>query len=295
MELPKYHETFMPILEILGTGEKLHYKDMRKRVRDKHYSNLPEALLNKRTKTGANVLLDRVGWAKSALKTGKFLDYPERGMVQITEKGKAALCRGTLTRRDVSKDPDYLAHEASKAEKESENEEDGSEGSTPQDMIDSGFSALESQAKSELLDKLKSIDPYYFQRVVLILLEKMGYGDFVETSKSRDGGIDGIINEDKLGLGKIYIQAKRYDESKVRETDIRNFIGAMSSNTLKGIFVATSSFDEGAVNKAHDAQHSIVLIDGKKLVNLMYQYGVGVHVLDTYEVKGVDEDFFEES
>ena len=123
----------------------------------------------------------------------------------------------------------------------------------------------------------------------------MGYGDFIETKKSFDGGIDGIINEDKLGLEKIYTQAKRYNENKVRETDIRNFIGAMSGDTSKGVFITTSTFDDSAVKKAREAHHTIILIDGIKLVDLMHQYGVGVQVRNTYEVKEVDEDFFEES
>lgn len=121
----------------------------------------------------------------------------------------------------------------------------------------------------------------------------MGYGDFVETAKSGDGGIDGIINEDKLGLEKIYIQAKRYNENKVREKEIRNFIGAMSGDTTKGIFVTTSTFDESASKKAREAHHKIILIDGSKLVDLMHQYGVGVQVSNVYEVKEIDEDFFE--
>jgi restriction system protein len=123
----------------------------------------------------------------------------------------------------------------------------------------------------------------------------MGYGEFIETSKSRDGGIDGIINQDQLGLEKIYVQAKRYNENKVRVTDIRNFIGAMSDDRSKGIFVTTSSFDEGAITKAREARHAIILIDGIKLVSLMNTHGVGVQVKHTYEVKTVDEDFFEQT
>lgn len=137
------------------------------------------------------------------------------------------------------------------------------------------------------------MDPYAFEKIILILLKKMGYGDFIETAKSGDGGIDGIINEDQLGLEKIYIQAKRYAENKVRETDIRNFIGAMSGDTRKGIFVTTSTFDEKAKTKARDAHHTIILIDGSKLVDLMHKYNVGVQTKSVYEVKAVDNDFFE--
>ncbi|MCR4288709.1 MAG: restriction endonuclease [Candidatus Scalindua sp.] len=132
---------------------------------------------------------------------------------------------------------DFLNFYAEESAKSIGNDEIKS--SSPQDLIDSGFSAIESQIKNDLLGKLKDIDPYYFEKVILILLNRMGYGDFIETSKSGDGGIDGIINEDKLGLDKIYIQAKRYNENKVREKDIRNFIGAMSGETSKGVFVTT--------------------------------------------------------
>lgn len=121
----------------------------------------------------------------------------------------------------------------------------------------------------------------------------MGYGEFIETSKSRDGGIDGIINEDQLGLEKIYIQAKRYTDNKVREPDIRNFIGAMSGDTSKGIFVTTSDFDDNAKKKAKEAHHTIILVTGLRLVELMYKFGVGVQVKSSYEVKAVDNDFFE--
>jgi len=123
----------------------------------------------------------------------------------------------------------------------------------------------------------------------------MGYGEFIETKKTGDGGIDGIINQDQLGLEKIYIQAKRYSENKVREKDIRNFIGAMSGDTTKGVFVTTSSFDESAQLKAREAHHKIILIDGKKFTDLMYQYGVGVQIKNIYEIKEIDEDFFEDS
>ena len=296
MDIPKFHETFIPILEVLSSGEILHYNELRKRVRDKYYSDLPEELLNKKTKNGGLLILNRINWGKVYLKVGKFIQQPERAMIQITEKGKEILEKGTLTLKDLQNDPDYITHQESKKnEKKIAAEEINVENASPQDLIDSGFSTIETQVKTELLDKLKEIDPYYFEKVILILLKKMGYGDFIETGKSADGGIDGIINEDKLGLEKIYTQAKRYNENKVREKDIRNFIGAMSGDTSKGVFITTSTFDDSAVKKAREAHHTIILIDGIKLVDLMHQYGVGVQVRNTYEVKEIDEDFFEEN
>jgi len=297
MELPKYHESFIPVLEILNTVESLKSRELASQVRDKYYSNLPQELLNQKTTTGANVLLDRILWAKSYLKMAKFVLYPKRGLVQITEKGKKILASGKLTLNDLQNDQDFITHrESVKSKKENEVELDmvNVENASPQDLIDSGFSTIETEVKTELLERLKEIDPYYFEKVILILLKKMGYGDFIETSKSGDGGIDGIINEDKLGLEKIYTQAKRYNENKVREKDIRNFIGAMSGDTSKGVFITTSSFDVSAIKKAREAHHSIILIDGAKLVDLMHQYNVGVQVKTVYEVKELDNDFFEE-
>lgn len=299
MNLPKFHETFVPILKVLSNGETLHYNELRKRVRDDFYSDLSKQDLTKKTKSGDVVILNRIGWGKSFLKQAKLIDYPERAMVKITVKGIDALKKGKLTLQDLKKDPDYIAYqEVKRAEKESENDdvEADIDNSSPQDLIDTGISRIEAQVKNELLEKLKEIDPYYFEKVILILLKKMGYGDIIETSKSGDGGIDGIINQDQLGLEKIYIQAKRYNETKVREKEIRNFIGAMSSDTSKGLFVTTSTYDDSAIKKARDAHHhTIILIDGIKLVNLMYQHSVGLQVRSTYEVKGVDEDFFIEN
>jgi len=297
MEIPKYHETFIPVLETLSTIESLNSRDLASQVRNNYYSDLPQELLNKKTSSGTNVLLDRISWGKSYLKMAKFVTYPKRGMVQITEKGKQILKIGKLSLRDLQNDQDFKNHrESVKSKKENEIELDtvDIENASPQDLIDSGFSTIETAVKTELLERLKEIDPYYFEKVILILLKSMGYGDFIETSKSGDGGIDGIINEDKLGLEKIYTQAKRYNENKVREKDIRNFIGAMSGDTRKGVFITTSTFDDSAIKKAREAHHSIILIDGAKLVDLMHQYKVGVQVKTIYEVKELDNDFFED-
>lgn len=289
--IPKYHETFNPILDILSSGNIIHHRELLAEVVKKYYSELPKELLELKTKTGTTLLLNRIAWGKSYLKKAGFLHYPKRGMVQITEKGINSLGK-TITLKDLKNDQDFID---STPDKKTETISDDSEipNYSPQDLIDSGFNEIESQVKSELLEKLKSIDPYYFEKVILILLKKMGYGDFIETSKSNDGGIDGIINEDKLGLDKIYIQAKRYGENKVREKDIRNFIGAMSGDTTKGVFVTTSDFDKGAIQKAHDAHHKIILINGGKLVDLMHEFNVGIQVKEIYEVKELDEDFFE--
>lgn len=292
MKIPKYHETFIPILKVLSDGRVIHTSDLKKQVKDQFYSNLSKELLEQKTKSGDILILNRIAWGKTYLKQAEMINQPERAMVQITDKGRKILRCGTLTLKELLNDKDFLANR--KVNKDDKGVENISESASPQDLIDTGFRSIETQVKTDLLTKLKTIDPYYFQKVVLMLLEKMGYGDFLETSKSGDGGIDGVINQDRLGLDKIYVQAKRYADNKVREGDIRNFIGAISRDASKGIFVTTSTFDEKAIQKAHDAGQKIITIDGNTLVDLMYKYGVGVQVRDSYDIKQIDEDFFEE-
>jgi|SRR5690606_2979953 len=290
LEIPKFHETFNPILEILSDGESIHTRELIRKVIERYYTHLPEKLLNEKTKSGEILIQNRIAWGKSYLKKGGYIFFPKRGMTQITDKGVKQ--KETLSLKELQEDSNlfefYSEEKAKGISKETK-----IQSSTPQDLIDKGFNEIEAQTKAELLDKLKTIDPYYFEKVILILLKKMGYGDFITTPKSGDGGIDGIINEDKLGLDKIYIQAKRFDSNKVREKDIRNFIGAMSGDTSKGVFVTTSNFDKGAIEKAKFAHHNIILVDGDKLVSLMHEYNVGIQIKSTYEIKQLDEDFFE--
>ena len=292
-EIPKFHETFNPILQILKNGEKIHGREMQRLVIEKYFAELPDLLLKEKTKSGEILINNRIAWGKSYLKKGGYITYPERGFVQITEKGLKQ--NTTLDLKTVVGEEgeiNFYVPENSKFTDEIKNEK--IDNSSPQDLIDNGIEQIEFEIKNDLLIKLKGIDPYYFEKVILILLKKMGYGDFIETSKSADGGIDGIINEDKLGLDKIYMQAKRFSENKVREKDIRNFIGAMSGDTNKGVFVTTSMFDSNAIEKAKNAHHKIILIDGNKLVDLMYEFNVGIQVKNIYEVKNLDEDFFYE-
>ncbi|MCM4162433.1 MULTISPECIES: restriction endonuclease [unclassified Arenibacter] len=293
MDIPKFHETFIPILKVLENGETLQARDMYMKVIEQFYSGLSKEQLEQTTKSGDILIINRIAWGKSYLKKGGYIEFPKRGFVKITEKGKKHSSTD-LTLKQVENSENYLEFYNQENSKK-ESTPTVIENASPQDLIDEGFSQIDIQVKDELLEKLKEIDPFYFEKVILILLQRMGYGDFIETTKTGDGGIDGIINEDKLGLDKIYIQAKRYGENKVREKDIRNFIGAMSGDTQKGVFVTTSSFDSGAVKKAHDAHHTIILIDGSKLADLMHQYNVGIQIKAVYEVKELDNDFFEEN
>lgn len=293
-EIPKFHETFNPILEILSNGKTIHYREVQDLVKKKYFSHLTDEQLSEKTKSGEILINNRIAWGKSYLKKGGYIFYPERGSMKITEKGLKQ--KTELSLKNIVDDSGIVNFYSEENPKGDLDRTDFKEiiNSSPQDLIDTGFLQIEKEVKNDLLDKLKTIDPYYFEKVILILLKRMGYGEFIETSKSGDGGIDGIINEDKLGLDKIYIQAKRFSENKVREKDIRNFIGAMSGDTNKGVFVTTSLFDIGAIEKAKNAHHKIILLDGNKLVDLMHEFNVGIQIKATYEVKQLDEDFFEE-
>lgn len=291
MDLPKFNETFIPILEVLKNEDTIKGRELIRIVIERYYSDLPKDLLNQTTKSGEPLIENRIAWGKSYLKKGGFVHYPQRGFIQITEKGLAVNTK-ELTLKNMQSDV-ISFYEPENSSKKSRSVSQIEESASPQDLIDSGFQQIETEVKDQLLSRLKEVDPYYFEKIILILLKKMGYGDFIETAKSGDGGVDGIINEDQLGLEKIYIQAKRYNENKVRETDIRNFIGAMSGDTRKGIFVTTSTFDDKAKVKARDAHHTIILLDGYRLVDLMHKYNVGVQTKNIYEVKVIDNDFFD--
>jgi len=179
-DLPKFHETFNPILDILSNGKTIHYRELLKKVIAKYYSDLSAELLDQKTQSGEPLILNRIAWGKSYLKKGGYIIYPERGMVQITEKGKNS-SEGKLQLKDIDGESnimDFYVNEKAKSIPHNTEIKNAS----PQDLIDRGISEIEAQVKLELLEKLKGIDPYYFEKVILILLKKMGYGDFIVCS-----------------------------------------------------------------------------------------------------------------
>lgn len=296
MPIPKFDETFLPILKVLEKQKQaIPFSDLPRLILEEKFFKLSGEELAQRTASGGLIFRDRVSWGKTYLKQAKYVSQPSRAMVEITDKGRKWLTSGKpLTLSDLRQDKDYLAY-VPQYVNQKKNAESLLDKYSPQDLVDTGFKELSTSLKSELREKLFDIDPYYFQTVILVLFQKMGYGDFESTPKSGDGGIDGIINQDQLGIERIYIQAKRYKEgNKVREPEIRNFIGAMSGDVSRGIFVTTSEFDELATKKAReDRNHTLILIDGDKLTDLMIKYNVGIQTKTVYEIKEIDEDFFE--
>jgi len=213
-------------------------------------------------------------------------------MTEITAKGKWILEENkTLSLNDVDNNSDYLSFYKEENKIPQENLQLAS--ASPQDLIDTWVITIENEVKLDLLERLLKIDPYYFEKVILRLLNKMWYGDMIETSKSGDEGIDGMINEDKLWLDVIYIQAKRR-QWQVSRPEVQKFVWALAGKKAKKwVFVTTSKFSSDAKSYASQMEMKIILIDWEKLVDLMHQYGVGVQVKNTYEIKEIDEDFFE--
>lgn len=302
--LPKYHETFIPRLSFLKDGVVLHYKLIRSGVRKSHYAHLPKELYEQKVSTGENTLENRIGWGNSYLKLSGYLECVKSGNYRITPKGLKALERGQLDIKEVKSQAEFIAHQKAQAEKKGHQSkqlsdsgitehDENSDDMTPEEKIDQGINAIAKGVKQEILEQMKEMDPYDFETLVNDLLVAMGYGTVEGTNKSNDGGIDGVVNQDKLGLEKIYVQAKRFNEGKVRETSIRDFIGAMSGDTHKGIFVTTSDFDPRAIQKAKDAHHKIILINGDQLCELMYSHGVGVQDKKSLIIKTIDEDYWQ--
>ena len=296
MPIPKFDETMLPILQALQDEKILTIHELSD-ILQQDYFQLTEEEKAEKVSSGYSRFFDRVNWGKTYLKKAGLVHQPERGNIQITKQGLTVLSShpNAITVDLLKQYPSFIAFMAGGKNKD----EIGAavaDKFSPQDMIDIGFRDITDTLRSDLLEKLQGTNPYYFEKVVLLLFQKMGYGDFQETPKSGDGGIDGIISQDKLGLEKIYIQAKRYaDNNVVREPAIRNFIGAMSGDVSKGIFVTTSTFDAAAKQKAKDAHnHKIILIDSEQLTDLMIRYSVGVQIQTTYDVKEIDNDFFED-
>lgn len=293
MPIPKFNETMLPILKIVSDWEEYTLIEIVEKLYKVFSISEEEKQLKSQNWWWA--FYNKVWWWKSYLKQAWLIEYPKRWSFRITDEWKKVL-KENLSEISVN----YLKKYSSflnfitpnKSEKLEEKDTDLVENLTPNELIETWYKKILSSLENDLHEQLLKSNPYFFEEIILKLFNKMGYWEFLQTSKSNDWWIDGIINEDDLGLSKIYTQAKRYTNSKVWEKEIRNFIWAMSSEVNKWIFVTTSDFDKKAIEKARFATQKIVLINWEKLVKLMIKYNVWVQVKNTYEIKEIDLDFF---
>lgn len=301
MAIPDFQSIFLPFLEACADGGEHTMREMVP-VLAKRFGLTDTELAITLESGPQGKFYNRAAWARSYLKQAELLEVPQRGSFRITSKGLQVLKEKppVLNIRYLKDSTTFLSNRklsGSGVEKLESAVPDPQE--TPDEMLAVGYKQLREALAVELLDRIKKISPSRFEQMVVDLLLKMGYGGTQEDAgqvvgKSGDGGIDGIINEDRLGLDVVYIQAKRW-EADVGRPEIQKFVGALAGNKAsKGVFITSSGFTREAKQYASQVNHRVVLIDGVMLAELMMDYDLGVSTKEIYTVKRLDSDYFEE-
>jgi restriction system protein len=297
MPIPDYQQIMLPLLICIKDGQ-VH--DMREAVEQTavHFG-LNEVERTHRLPSGKQFTFDnRVGWARTYLKKAGLVQSPGRGMVQITSRGKEILAANPekIDASFLEQFPEYLEFKYNQKVKPSEPTTQLS----PEESLEVSYQDLRTQLAQDILERVKLCSPDFFERLVVDLLVAMGYGGSrrdagQRVGKTGDGGIDGIIKEDKLGLGIVNIQAKRW-QNTVGRPDIQGFVGSLAgTRAKKGVFITTSKFSNDALDYVTRIEHKVVLIDGETLAQFMIDHNVGVSEESHYIVKKVDLDYFEEN
>lgn len=305
--IPVFEEFMLPFLQCLADGKERNKKEMDEAIAS--YFNLTEEDKKIRTKKGSQTqLYDRVQWSSTYLKQANLVESPRRGIYKITQNGKDLLSTGItlITRKFLSDNYESFRDFATRKGSQLASPQKSNDGTSitessisPNEQIEEIYSEINESLISDMLEIIRNQTPQFFEKLVVDLLVKMGYGGSFEDSAMvtqlvGDEGIDGIIKEDKLGLDNIYIQAKKWTTNKVSRPEIQKFVGAITGqNAKKGVFITTSEFTDEALKFKPGSDIKIVLIDGKMLAKYMIQYNLGVSVKYTYEIKDIDRDYFE--
>jgi restriction system protein len=301
MAIPDFQSIMLPLLE-LAADNKMHSLRGTIESLSEHFglSDTERATL---LPSGRQRSFDnRVGWARTYLKKAGLLDMPRRGQLVITQRGIDVL-KAKPQRIDIG----FLEQFAEFKTFRSVHHEKGHEQlpipqtdeSTPEEVLEDAYEKIRANLEAELLEQVKSCSPSFFEHLVVELLVKMGYGGTLRDAgqaigRSGDGGIDGIIKEDRLGLDVVYIQAKRWDAG-VGRPELQKFAGALQGHRAKkGVFITTSDFSKEAIQYAPQIESKIALIDGVQLARLMIDHGLGVSLVETYDIRRIDSDYFVE-
>ena len=294
MAIPKFDELFNDVLEFLSDKKEYKTRYVKEQLSDK--LDLTDDERRELLSSGSELVIhNRISWSITTLKKAGFIESKKWGSVNITERGfKEHKDNPDITIEDLMKIPEvYQWFHGKPKEETSENEGE----STPEEDLQKAFNQINDSLADSIIENILNNTPIFFERLVVDLLLKMGYGEFrpdagMVTSPVNDGGIDGIINEDRLGINKIAIQAKRFSKGNViGRPEIQKFAGALHEKGLtKGVFITTSTFTKEAVKSAN--KQSIILIDGEKLAELMIEYNVGTYTTHSYEIKRIDSDYF---
>lgn len=303
MAIPKHDEIRVPALELLLTTSEMKLRDFIEPL--SKFFKLSEEEINEMYPSGnGHIFYDRISWALSYLNMSGLLDKPKRGIYKINQKAIDLLKTPENVNLFIEKQ--LGKREPNKTKKKSTEEqiniEEIASELTPQERLYSSFSNIRNSVYSDILNTILTKTPTSFEKLVVMLLQKMGYGGEIEnsglvTKVSNDGGIDGIIKEDVLGLGRIHIQAKRYKtDNCIGREEIQKFVGALAvAQSNKGVFITTSYYSKGAIEYVNNLNGSttIVLIDGKQLAEYIYDYSLGMQVEQTIEIKKLDADFWD--
>ncbi|MFC0246611.1 restriction endonuclease [Falsochrobactrum ovis] len=307
-QIPNYQELMLPVLKYAAQGEQ-RVPDLSEKIADD--LGLSVELRDEMLPSGKQrILHNRIHWAKFYMGKAGLIESPTRGRFVATEAGRALLLNNP-DKIDVSlllKNPDFQTfykgdnqQEAATVLKPQSAIHPEQNTETPEEQIESAYSSINAALRADLLERITSNSPAFFELLIVNLLVAMGYGGSHKNAseqlgRSGDGGVDGIINEDRLGLDRVYVQAKRYASTNtVGRPDIQGFVGSLVGlGANKGVFVTTSSFSQQAKDFVKHLSQRIILIDGRMLTELMIEHQVGVRTQRIIEFKRIDEDFFTE-
>ncbi|MBI5179192.1 MAG: restriction endonuclease [Nitrospinae bacterium] len=299
MPIPDYQSIMLPLLQSVSDGKEYPLPELVRALSgtfNLSEGETEELLPSGRQRTFAN----RVGWAKTYLYKAGLLECPKRSIIKISGRGMEVFKKSpaSIDVKFLEQFPEFITFRTKRRTNDKSVEESPENShKTPDELLGDAYQQIREGLANELLSKVKTSSPAFFESLVVDLLVKMGYGGSIEDAgkvigKSGDGGIDGLIKEDRLGLDIIYLQAKRW-EAVVGRPEIQKFAGALQGNRAKkGVFITTSTFSKEALDFVSNIDSKIVLVDGEQLAELMIDHDLGVSKVISYDIKRLDSDYF---
>jgi restriction system protein len=293
MTLPTFEDVMLPLLQYLSDNKERRYSETKEYLATVFQLSKEDLELEK--PYGGNYFYNKIGWAKDYMTRAGLLEK-KSGRFKITQRGIDVVNKhpDKINRQFLLQFPEFVPYVSPNKKANVEISKDELTNKSPDDLIDDGISQINNILKHDLLEKLKTVDDEFFEKLAIDLVEEMGYGKGKHTGRTGDKGIDGEISLDKLGLDKIFLQAKRYS-GPVGATHVRDFIGALSlQKARKGIFITISDFPVNAYDDIKNSDKTIILINGDDLVEYMIELNIGIKTKKSFEIKEIDEDYFNE-
>jgi restriction system protein len=306
MPVPGFESFMLPLLRALEDGADHPVSEVRERIA--HEMALTEKDRAELLPSGKQAIFDnRLGWAKTYVEKAGLMATVKRGVYRITDDGRRLLAQkpDAVNKQVLLKFDKFRTFVQQRQDDQSSMADDAVAATdpsvTPEETLEKSYQAIRKKVEADLLDAVRQASPQFFEKLVVELLVKMGYGGTLEDAgralavgRSHDGGIDGIIKEDHLGLDAIYVQAKRW-QATVGRPEVQAFAGSLEGERArKGIFLTTSTFSKEARDYVKRIERKIVLVDGPQLAGYMFDFGIGVNPVSSFEIKRVDGDYFSE-